>query len=291
MNTPKVSICLTTYNRSSELSSTIESIINQTFSDWELIICDDCSTDSTELIVTSFMKTDSRLRYHRNVENLKMPGNLNVAIGLSCGEYIANVHDGDYYDPTLIEKWYSILDGNKNVGMVFNGYYYIYNDGNSKEIRHNFSVINDGRILFDYLLTNFSSAPWGTVMVPKRVYREMGKFDGCFGFISDVEMWLRIGVKYRIGYIDEPLIRLKQRDILHKYYFPNSGVYQSTIQLIRRYHKYYYFKDPPDFMYRGLMEMIKSCVILVKHCRFIDAFVFFRVFCFNFLMKSKRNGG
>jgi glycosyltransferase involved in cell wall biosynthesis len=265
MNVPEVSICLTTYNRANDLPATIESILNQTFTDWELIICDDFSSDNTFDIVQKYICSDSRIRYFRNSENKKMPGNLNVAITLCRGYFVANIHDGDYYEFTLVEKWLDLLKHNDNVGMVFNAYKYFYNNGRDKIIRHDLNRINEGRVLFDYLSTTFSSAPWGTVMVPKRVYDEMGLFDHNFGFISDVEMWLRISTKYKIGYIDEPLIHLKQREIYHKYYFPNADVFRLNFDLIIKYKgilgdSRYYF-----YLFTALKEMISSCIVLIRY--------------------------
>src|SRR5712691_5136466 len=93
--TPKVSAVLTTYNRAASLSVTLDSILAQTFSDFELIVSDDCSSDDTTAVVQDYIRRDRRVRYRRNEKNLKMPGNLNAAIAEATGEYIANLHDGD----------------------------------------------------------------------------------------------------------------------------------------------------------------------------------------------------
>jgi len=97
-----VSLCLTTCNRATVLPATVDSLLSQTFSDFELIISDDCSTDHTEEICRDYQARDPRIRYFRNNRNLKMPGNLNAAIGRATGEYIANLHDGDVY---RAERW------------------------------------------------------------------------------------------------------------------------------------------------------------------------------------------
>ena len=72
-----VSIVLVTYNRAKRLRLSIQDILNQTFKDFELIICDDCSTDSTEDVCAEFAKADDRIRYYRHNSNLQMPANCN----------------------------------------------------------------------------------------------------------------------------------------------------------------------------------------------------------------------
>src|SRR5438128_1953439 len=102
---PLVSVVLTTFNRAAILPATLDCIVAQSLSNFELIVCDDASPDSTSDVVRSFMTRDQRIKYHRNDRNCGMPGNLNTGIRLAKGKYVANLHDGDLYDPTLLEKW------------------------------------------------------------------------------------------------------------------------------------------------------------------------------------------
>ncbi len=75
---PRVSIVLTTYNRAEALSKTLDTLLVQSLIDFELIVCDDCSTDRTPEVVTEYAARDPRIIYQRNQRNLRMPGNLNV---------------------------------------------------------------------------------------------------------------------------------------------------------------------------------------------------------------------
>jgi glycosyltransferase involved in cell wall biosynthesis len=213
--TPKVSIVLTTYNRCSGLKRSIDSIIEQSFKDFELIICDDCSTDGTQELVESYLNIDHRVRYIRNAVNLKMPENLNNGIKNAYGLYIANLHDGDVYSPYLIEKWVKALDDNKEAGIVFNDYgpestflYSEYSEGPINQGGGQFEVAH-------HYFRTLTSCIWGTVMVKKSVYDDLGLLDPRFGFISDVEMWLRITTKYKFVYIPEQLMELASREIEH----------------------------------------------------------------------------
>lgn len=98
-----VSIILPTYNRSRYIEPSIESIIDQTYSNWELIICDDCSQDNTSEIAHEYENLDSRIKYHRNQVNQGLPKNRNIGISLSRGELILNIEDDLTLEPNCVE--------------------------------------------------------------------------------------------------------------------------------------------------------------------------------------------
>ena len=79
LKTPEISIIMSVYNGETYLEEAIESVRNQTFSDWELIVINDCSTDSTGEILAGFAKKDARIKVHPNEVNLKLPKSLNKA--------------------------------------------------------------------------------------------------------------------------------------------------------------------------------------------------------------------
>ncbi|MGA9982456.1 MAG: glycosyltransferase family 2 protein, partial [Acidobacteriaceae bacterium] len=83
--TPKVSVVLTTYKRAHLLRETIDSILAQSFRDFELVISDDCSPDETEKVCREYERFDARVRYRRGAKNVGMPGNLNAGILATSG--------------------------------------------------------------------------------------------------------------------------------------------------------------------------------------------------------------
>jgi glycosyltransferase involved in cell wall biosynthesis len=240
MQPPKVSVCLTTYNRGSSLRLTINSILQQTFTDFELIISDDNSPDNTREVCEQYAQRDARVKYFRNESNLKMPGNLNAAISKATGEFVANLHDGDIYRPDLLQKWLEVLQKHPDALFVFNAYRAV--DENGKLITiydHRLQEVNDGEVLMDYFMNTFTSAPWGTVMARREAYLKYGYFDARYGFISDVEMWLRLGLHGKVCYVREPLIELTPREKTHPYYFPHWKIFSINGSiLIRYYHSY-----------------------------------------------------
>ena len=222
---PKVSICLVTYNRSQELCKTLDSLIVQSFSDFELLICDDCSPDNTRQICLEYIKKDSRIKYQRNQRNLGMPGNLNAGIKTLKGEYIANLHDGDIYDPNLLQKWTSALDADPKVAFVFNAYRELDINGMERKIyRETLPICFPGHVLledFFFKRWQFDSPVFGTVMARRSVYEKSFFFNDRFGFFSDVDMWMRLAENYFVAYIDEPLITLpSKKKVQHEFTLP-----------------------------------------------------------------------
>lgn len=269
-----ISLCLTTYNRASTLNLTIESILSQTYTNFELIISDDNSSDNTKEVCESYIKKDSRVKYFRNETNLKMPGNLNAAIMRASGEYIANLHDGDLYRSDIIEKWYSVLSKYPDALFVFNQYKQLDSHGNEIAIYdHKLDEVNPGYVLMEYYLRTLTSAPWGTVMARKAAYETNGYFNKEYGFISDVEMWLRLGLAGKVCYVNEPLIDLTPREKDHPYFLPHWRIFllQNIIML-----SYYplYIKEYPDLklkfpvdviLTRIQKDAIRNFLILIKH--------------------------
>ena len=222
---PRVSICLITYNRAAQLRKTLDSILVQTLGDFELIISDNCSPDNTQQVCLEYEKRDSRIKYRRNERNLGMTGNLNACIRASSGEYIANLFDGDIYDPTLLEKWSRYLNTYPQAAFVFNAYRDLDTDGKERAIhREQLPECFPGYFLLDNVFFKrwwFGSPVFGTVMARRSVYEEAGFFDERFGFFSDVDMWMRLAERYHIAYVNEPLISLPSKKIVpHQFTIP-----------------------------------------------------------------------
>ena len=129
---PKISIVLPTYNGEKYIQESIESIINQTFKDWELIIVNDCSNDDTSLIVNEYIKKDNRIRVINNNENKKLPASLNVGFNNAKGEYYTWTSDDNLYKNIALEVMYDFLEKNKKYQMVCAGMNYV--DENGKKL-------------------------------------------------------------------------------------------------------------------------------------------------------------
>jgi len=208
---PKLSACLTTFNRASLLDRTLATLAEQTRLPDELIVSDDCSSDRTAEIAAKWSGAFKQFVYRRNERTLNMPGNLNAAIGACTGEYIANLHDGDCYAPSLLEEWERALDAHPTAGFVFCGL-----AGWPVRTRHGGGIVlfdvapfTPGRTFFEqHFLGRVGSIVWGTVMARRSAYEMLLPFDPAFGFVSDVDMWMRMCAGHDVAYVGKPLIQL-----------------------------------------------------------------------------------
>ncbi|MGD6934018.1 MAG: glycosyltransferase family 2 protein [Candidatus Bathyarchaeia archaeon] len=117
--TPRLSIGLPVYNGQKYLRQALDSILSQTFQDFELIISDNASTDSTQEICLEYASKDKRVRYNRNKRNLGAPRNYNITVELSSGEYFKWMAYDDLHSSDFLEKCIKILDTNPDVSLCF----------------------------------------------------------------------------------------------------------------------------------------------------------------------------
>jgi glycosyltransferase involved in cell wall biosynthesis len=129
---PRVSTGFPVYNGEPYLTGAIESHLSQTFEDFELVIVDNASTDGTEEICRRFARADSRIRYHRNAENVGVIRNHNRSLELTRGEYFRWISADDRYAPTFLERCVEILDADPEVVLAFSKVMHI--DESSREV-------------------------------------------------------------------------------------------------------------------------------------------------------------
>jgi glycosyltransferase involved in cell wall biosynthesis len=116
---PKVSIGLPVYNDDKFLTQTIDCLLSQSYRDFELVICDNASTDKTEEICRSYVKMDSRIRYHRNPTNLGVSRNFNLSFHLSRGEYFKWAAANDLCATDMIGRCVEVLDQRPDAVLCF----------------------------------------------------------------------------------------------------------------------------------------------------------------------------
>lgn len=135
-NTPKVSIVLPCYNGAALLGQAIESCINQTFKDWELIIVNDCSTDNTLEVANAYAQKDERISVYTNEKNSKLPASLNNGFRRATGEYWTWTSDDNLLHPDMLETMVTYLDEHKDVGFLASDEQFIDMDGKVLGVRH-----------------------------------------------------------------------------------------------------------------------------------------------------------
>jgi len=211
---PKISVIIPAYNSSDFIERTINSVLRQTFSDWELLVINDCSTDNTAEKIKSFCQKDPRIKY---LETEKNSGGSatpkNIGIKNAQGEYVAFLDHDDEWLPEKLEKQLAVFENSNipNLGIVFCGAKLI--DENKK----NFAVVNykNKKSVFpDMLIRNpiFSNS---SVLLKKEIINIIGERDAKIKYSEDYDMWLRIAKEgYAFFCVEEPLF---------KYYFHKNN--------------------------------------------------------------------
>lgn len=208
MESPKVSVCIPTYNYGHYLSEAIESVLNQTHEDFELLVVDDASQDDTDRIVQGYVAKDSRVRYLRNQTNIGMVNNWNRCMREAKGKYIKYLFGDDVFSsPMLLEKMIEILDSDESVSLVGSSRLII--DENSKQVDiwsfYDSDVSKDGKEIINTCLLqlrNYIGEP--TVVMFRKSQASRG-FDSRYKQLVDLEMWFHLLEQGRYHYFKDSL--------------------------------------------------------------------------------------
>jgi glycosyltransferase involved in cell wall biosynthesis len=201
---PKVSVVVPTFNRAGLLKETVDSILAQTYADFELIIVDNMSVDSTEAYVAGL--ADPRVRYFRNPNGGIIAVNRNYGIRQARGEYVALCDDDDLWLPEKLERQVPVLDRAPDVGLCYTNASTF--DTNGEIANWMMKKVFEGH--YQSLLVG-NMIPNSTVLVRRILLEAFGNFDVRPEFVAveDYSMWLRISRQQRLHYVDESLIRYR----------------------------------------------------------------------------------
>ena len=165
----KVSVCIPTYNYADYLPFAIESVLHQSFTDFELIIQDDCSSDNTAEVVERYL-SDRRLIFETNERNLGLAGNWNLCLSKARGQYIKFIFADDLLaSPDCLAKMVSVLDRDRSVSLVSSARNIIDSQSRLVHVLSDFgrgSFTADGHKIISYcllILTNFIGEPSGVM--------------------------------------------------------------------------------------------------------------------------------
>jgi glycosyltransferase involved in cell wall biosynthesis len=148
MKMPKISVILTLYNTKKYLRESIESVLNQTFKDFELIIVDDCSPDNSLSIAKEYRKKDKRIKIIQNKKNVGVAEAINKGLKIAQGKYIAILDSDDVALPRRLELEYNFLEKNKDIFLVGGRMLVITEDG--KKIGKGRIETNTQKIMNDF---------------------------------------------------------------------------------------------------------------------------------------------
>lgn len=201
---PRVSIIVPAYNCARYLPAAIDSVIRQTFADWELIIVNDGSTDDTPSVVSSYShRLGTKLRYVYQ-SNRGVSAARNAAIQESRGEFVAILDADDVWLPARLARGVAVMDSNPAVGLVHSQIARVNSDGAVVDY-HSFPPrYQAGQIAVD-IFTRRANVLSPSVLLRKRCLDVVGLFDETMHATEDRDLWFRIAERYEVAYIHEIL--------------------------------------------------------------------------------------
>jgi glycosyltransferase involved in cell wall biosynthesis len=199
---PAVSVVVATRNYGQYLAAALRSVLAQTWTNLEVLVIDDGSTDDTPIIIRPFL-ADPRVRYHRT-DGLGQSRAKNLGIQLSKAPIIAFLDGDDEWLPIKLERQVPLFD-NPTVGVVYSRRTLM--DAASRDLSTPESRLTRGQI-FDYLLVQ-NPICFSSVVVRRTVFDSIGMFDPALPLAIDYDLWLRVSRHFAFDYVDEPLVRYR----------------------------------------------------------------------------------
>ena len=179
-----------TRNRASFLPQAIKSAQNQSFSDWELIVSDDDSTDATEAILAPLRAKDSRIKYFKNTPALGISGNRNKALSLTSGGYIAVLDSDDFWlDKDKLQKQYDFLEANSDYVLIGSNIKIINEKGDF--IKETSFATENSDIRNKILKDN--QIPHSTALIKKEAVDKIGGYNNKLSCVEDLDLFLKLG--------------------------------------------------------------------------------------------------
>lgn len=203
-----VSIVIPTHNRVELLSRAVKSALNQTYTNIEINVVSDGSTDGTDNVMEDFCAADSRVHFYSYYPAKGGNHARNVGIENSKGEYIAFLDDDDEWHADKINKQLKVFDSDSRIGLVCTGI-------NSVHPKEGYSVPFIPKPKFDSesdILLGNSIGSTTTVMVKKELFMTTGMFDEKLGALQDYDMWIRLCQITKIGVVSHPCVEYYNYD-------------------------------------------------------------------------------
>jgi glycosyltransferase involved in cell wall biosynthesis len=201
---PKISVLMPAYNAEKYIAASIESIIKQTYVDFELIVVDDCSTDATSAVVEKFMSEDSRITLKRNEINLGISGTRNFLISLARGEYIVWQDADDISLPERVEKQCAFMDANPDVGIC-GGFLQYFNEKKNLGVRKYAKPDAELRAK----IFRYSPVAQPAAIIRKSVFQDGVTYPTEASVGEDLAVTFKIGTKYKFANLQEIVLQYR----------------------------------------------------------------------------------
>lgn len=193
---PEISVVLPTYNGARFIQQSIESVLVQTFLNWELIIVDDCSTDNTFELVKVYADSDKRIKIISNKVNKKLPASLNIGFKQAKGRFLTWTSDDNYYAPNAFEKMLNVFKNNPSIDFVYADMCIVDSVGRLLKYKHRHNEI----------CTLYHGCIGACFLYNRKLYESFGGYSEDMFCAEDYEYWMRLWVnKTRFYHIKEYL--------------------------------------------------------------------------------------
>ncbi len=203
---PRVSIIIPVYNSDKTISEALESVAAQTYTDYEIIVVNDGSSDQSESVIKKYMRPPFDITYVEQI-NKGAAAARNTGLRLAKGEFVAFLDADDLWDKNRLAAAIQTMDADPQTGLVFSDMRHMVDGAlvhasylHERGYRH----LSSGRIYDNLLKENFIFTP--TVTLRRDVLKEVGYFDESLPITEDYDLWLRITRQYPVHYIDRPLV-------------------------------------------------------------------------------------
>lgn len=266
-NSILISVIIPNFNYAHYLNDTVNSVLNQTYSNIECIIVDDGSTDNSIEIILELEKKDIRVR-----SVFKQNGGLssarNAGIKAAKGEYIAFLDADDLWKPEKLQHQIECLQKNTELNFIFSNYTGFYPDGKTEDFKHEFGNPD----FFDFIRQNPIAGSASSVLIAKHIINKTGYFDESLRSTEDHDYWFRCllsGAKMQFCNHHDVLIRLHQSSMsknLQRMNFFNYTVLKKQLDTFPELEKK---KDTPAFS-RLVKEKLQSLLWIARDTKDIE---------------------
>jgi glycosyltransferase involved in cell wall biosynthesis len=208
-----VTVCIPTWNGDRYVAETIQSVLAQTYTEFECLLVDDGSTDRTLDIVDSFK--DSRIRRHINPKQLGIANNYNRCLELARGDFICVFQQDDVMRPDNLARKLAFLRADPDVSFVHSSSQMLSSASELGEIVDRYAATDqtfDGNKIFRELLLTENHICNPTVVARRQFMLEVGGYDSQADYTCDYEIWMKMSVDHKVGFLADPLVKYRWHD-------------------------------------------------------------------------------
>lgn len=196
----KVSVIIPTFNRAYCLERAIDSVLNQSYRDFEIIVIDDGSTDETESLLQKLLERSAQLRYYK-IENSGVSRARNLGVSKSSGEWIGFLDSDDCWHSHKLQRQIDFIHSNPKVQLVHAHEKWVRN---GKEVKIPKRYQKSGGDIFIRSLDQCMISP-SVALLSRNLFQRYNGFREDYLVCEDYDLWLKITSEYEVGFIDEPL--------------------------------------------------------------------------------------